>query len=170
MTDQMKELCDVNHHANTSTYSIPSSMTSSTASSHPTCNNLANGDVDVRSSRIDTRISIRQSKKYQLKWIPSQSVSSCQICLITFDLFHRRHHCRNCGHVVCSACSPHRRILTVSKRKKRVCGACFDVYLLHDAQLLGTSCSAHFPQEELERIENMDTVSAQVQVPSKFVG
>ena len=42
------------------------------------------------------------------RWQPDTEVSSCPICGTVFGFFHRKHHCRKCGRVVCAACSPHR--------------------------------------------------------------
>ncbi|EGP90843.1 uncharacterized protein MYCGRDRAFT_31161, partial [Zymoseptoria tritici IPO323] len=42
------------------------------------------------------------------EWQPDGNVVSCPVCHTIFGLFTRKHHCRKCGRVVCSACSPHR--------------------------------------------------------------
>jgi len=39
-------------------------------------------------------------------WVPDSSSSSCMVCGKSFSIFVRRHHCRNCGQLVCSACAP----------------------------------------------------------------
>ncbi|KAF2469116.1 FYVE-domain-containing protein [Lindgomyces ingoldianus] len=41
-------------------------------------------------------------------WQPDSDVTHCPVCGSQFTLFYRKHHCRRCGRVVCSACSPHR--------------------------------------------------------------
>ncbi|KAF2110986.1 FYVE zinc finger-domain-containing protein [Lophiotrema nucula] len=41
-------------------------------------------------------------------WQPDAEVTSCPVCGSQFTFFHRKHHCRKCGRVVCSGCSPHR--------------------------------------------------------------
>merc|ERR1711871_134859 len=35
-------------------------------------------------------------------WVPDKDSSTCSICKSSFNLFKRRHHCRNCGIVVCA--------------------------------------------------------------------
>ena len=42
------------------------------------------------------------------KWQPDSDVSECPICGVAFSFWHRKHHCRKCGRVVCASCSPHR--------------------------------------------------------------
>lgn len=60
-------------------------------------------------------------------WIPDGEALKCMVCQKTqFSVLQRRHHCRACGIVVCSACSTHSyRIAGVSKRPVRVCDSCF---------------------------------------------
>ena len=41
-------------------------------------------------------------------WQPDVEVSECPICGKSFSFWFRKHHCRKCGRVVCSNCSPHR--------------------------------------------------------------
>ncbi|KAL3479061.1 FYVE zinc finger-domain-containing protein [Aspergillus californicus] len=42
------------------------------------------------------------------RWQPDADVTECPICKTLFSFWYRKHHCRKCGRVVCSACSPHR--------------------------------------------------------------
>jgi hypothetical protein len=53
--------------------------------------------------------------------------SKCEICSTEFSIVKRRHHCRNCGRLVCGTCSSHREILykSKSKEKERVCDPCY---------------------------------------------
>jgi hypothetical protein len=55
-------------------------------------------------------------------WQPDNSSPKCQACLTYFSTFTRRHHCRNCGQLVCGNCSSKRYL------SKRVCDNC--LYLL----------------------------------------
>lgn len=38
------------------------------------------------------------------KWVNSSLVLSCQLCMVSFGLFNRKHHCRACGGVFCYKC------------------------------------------------------------------
>ncbi|CAJ0572432.1 unnamed protein product, partial [Mesorhabditis spiculigera] len=61
-------------------------------------------------------------------WIPDNDASKCMVCERTqFNLIQRRHHCRNCGAVVCGGCSSHSyQLSSVGKRPVRVCDRCFN--------------------------------------------
>lgn len=37
-------------------------------------------------------------------WKPNCAVSACESCGSSFNLFHRKHHCRHCGGIFCSNC------------------------------------------------------------------
>ena len=37
-------------------------------------------------------------------WVPDSEALNCMICDAKFTLVKRRHHCRGCGHVLCSVC------------------------------------------------------------------
>eukprot|EP00466_Bigelowiella_natans_P000623 jgi/Bigna1/125969/aug1.1_g677 len=59
-------------------------------------------------------------------WVKDTAGATCQLCSSKFGFINRRHHCRVCGRLVCSKCSPHRRMLpNISKsQKQRVCNEC----------------------------------------------
>ncbi|OWB54726.1 hypothetical protein B5S28_g580 [[Candida] boidinii] len=38
-------------------------------------------------------------------WQPDEDVTNCCICHSSFTFFHRKHHCRKCGRIVCGDCS-----------------------------------------------------------------
>ncbi|RLN46439.1 hypothetical protein BBJ28_00008408 [Nothophytophthora sp. Chile5] len=40
----------------------------------------------------------------QWQWVPNSDRKACAVCLRGF-YFHRKHHCRTCGEVVCSSCA-----------------------------------------------------------------
>ena len=60
-------------------------------------------------------------------WVPDSHSKECMVCGQKFTAFNRKHHCRQCGRVVCSTCSPHRVIIdgqTTDGKPERVCSGC----------------------------------------------
>merc|ERR1719401_426320 len=60
------------------------------------------------------------------KWVDDARAPACMRCHTAFNTFKRRHHCRKCGEVVCSTCSPNRMLLPEvhATREQRICTAC----------------------------------------------
>ena len=72
-------------------------------------------------------------------WVPDAVAKECMVCHTKFSTFVRKHHCRRCGRVVCSSCSPHHVSLASSDpgssshtpssgehtKLERVCKECF---------------------------------------------
>lgn len=60
-------------------------------------------------------------------WIPNKASGCCIRCSKKFSLSRRRHHCRNCGNLVCQSCSSNKRLLPELDPVKalRVCLDCF---------------------------------------------
>ncbi|XP_054153174.1 rhoGEF domain-containing protein gxcJ-like [Oppia nitens] len=95
-------------------------------------------------------------------WIPDARVTMCQLCTEEFTVTYRRHHCRCCGNVVCSACSTNKAPMPYLKnRTERVCDECFDGLRLQMERL------------EIERKHrsdasgaSLDSQSATVRTPS----
>uniref|UniRef100_A0A0V0J4S5 Pleckstrin homology domain-containing family F member 2 n=1 Tax=Schistocephalus solidus TaxID=70667 RepID=A0A0V0J4S5_SCHSO len=61
-------------------------------------------------------------------WIPNSEAMCCMVCLDTeFTVVQRRHHCRNCGRVVCGKCSQYRWVLpSQCPNQVRVCADCHE--------------------------------------------
>ena len=65
--------------------------------------------LERRPRHRPSRTSSRSSRAYTVpNWQPDSDVNECPVCGRTFSFLFRRHHCRKCGRVVCSDCSPHR--------------------------------------------------------------
>ncbi|KAM9965502.1 hypothetical protein ACTFIW_005318 [Dictyostelium discoideum] len=69
-------------------------------------------------------------------WIPDKEATKCMFCNDGFTIINRRHHCRNCGKVVCGSCSPHKRLIPHIKKNKpvRVCLFCYDYIGLNEKE------------------------------------
>ncbi|XP_053694720.1 pleckstrin homology domain-containing family F member 1 homolog isoform X1 [Sabethes cyaneus] len=61
-------------------------------------------------------------------WVPDSEANVCMHCKKTqFTMLIRRHHCRNCGAVVCGPCSSKKFLLPGQSTKPlRVCLDCYD--------------------------------------------
>uniref|UniRef100_A0A0K8U8R9 Pleckstrin y domain-containing family F member 2 n=1 Tax=Bactrocera latifrons TaxID=174628 RepID=A0A0K8U8R9_BACLA len=61
-------------------------------------------------------------------WVPDAEATHCMNCKKTqFTMIVRRHHCRNCGAVVCGPCSSKKFLLPQQSSKAvRVCTACYE--------------------------------------------
>jgi hypothetical protein len=60
-----------------------------------------------------------------IPWMLDEETNVCCVCANKFSMIARRHHCRNCGMVVCSKCSP--KIINVDsygQKPQRVCTNC----------------------------------------------
>lgn len=65
------------------------------------------------------------TKPFAATWIPDTASAVCMRCTEAFNVTQRRHHCRQCGFVVCNSCSKSRAILThISSKPVRVCRLC----------------------------------------------
>lgn len=60
-------------------------------------------------------------------WTPDSDCTQCELCAVQFTVIQRRHHCRNCGAVVCDSCSKKRFLVAHINQNKesRVCDPCY---------------------------------------------
>ncbi|XP_037938405.1 pleckstrin homology domain-containing family F member 1 homolog [Teleopsis dalmanni] len=67
-------------------------------------------------------------EKHAAVWVPDAEATVCMHCKKTqFTMIVRRHHCRNCGAVVCGPCSSKKFLLPQQSSKPlRVCTACYE--------------------------------------------
>ncbi|KAJ5078403.1 faciogenital dysplasia protein [Anaeramoeba ignava] len=60
-------------------------------------------------------------------WKQDKEVKLCMICGTKFTLTKRRHHCRNCGNIICNSCSSKKmRLPHISQTLQRVCDYCYN--------------------------------------------
>lgn len=77
---------------------------------------------------IDFQGGKKRSDQHAAVWVPDNEANVCMCCKRTqFTMIVRRHHCRNCGAVVCNPCSPKKFLLPSSTKPQRVCLDCFDL-------------------------------------------
>ncbi|XP_066297796.1 zinc finger FYVE domain-containing protein 16-like [Branchiostoma lanceolatum] len=69
-------------------------------------------------------------------WVPDEDAPNCMKCEAKFTFTKRRHHCRACGKVLCSACcSQKARLAYMDNKSARVCSTCYNI--LQRAQARG---------------------------------
>ena len=73
-------------------------------------------------------------KPKKVKAVPDSASSRCMLnkCGVKFTFLRRRHHCRQCGRLVCSKCSS--RKLAYNNNKQRVCDECWYEIRLEEEQ------------------------------------
>ncbi|KAJ1362885.1 hypothetical protein KIN20_022596 [Parelaphostrongylus tenuis] len=62
-------------------------------------------------------------------WIPDDSSTKCLMegCPTVFTFLNRRHHCRNCGWLICSDCVGKAPLSKFHFKKEIVCPECYDI-------------------------------------------
>ncbi|XP_052498804.1 RUN and FYVE domain-containing protein 1 isoform X2 [Budorcas taxicolor] len=62
-------------------------------------------------------------------WLKDDEATHCKQCEKEFSISRRKHHCRNCGHIFCNACSSNELALPSYPRPVRVCDSCHTLLL-----------------------------------------
>jgi len=60
-------------------------------------------------------------------WIPDNMTNQCMQCDQKFSLLKRRHHCRACGLLLCSACCNEKFFLHYLQAEGRICSPCHEI-------------------------------------------
>lgn len=82
--------------------------------------------IGAMASIVDYPFGIIKDSVRPAYWIPDENVTNCAVCDVEFGPKFSKHHCRDCGKVVCDKCSAEKR--TVPLRgwdyPVRVCDNC----------------------------------------------
>jgi uncharacterized membrane protein YgcG len=64
---------------------------------------------------------------YRIGWVVDDDIQYCMECYNEFNFLNRRHHCRACGNIICSNCSPYKATIPTlyEPNGSRVCVNCF---------------------------------------------
>lgn len=74
------------------------------------------------------------------EWVSDESRTNCSLCVQSFGMLKRRHHCRVCGEVVCSTCTVFKQVSDQDLAAKvRVCKACLAKSSTMDLSALGAN-------------------------------
>ena len=111
----------------------PTNSTSSSLTSTTSSNNNNKNSSNFRSSKLERFLKGRasntkniqeKSKKYGVEWQSYDAVAKCNRCEKPFTPLRRKHHCRQCGLIYCSACTSTKLKVEGSQNLKRVCRKC----------------------------------------------
>lgn len=93
----------------------------------PTSETRAEEVAYLNGKNVLKRVFLKNSR-YSVGWIMDSETSSCMSCETAFGLFVRKHHCRQCGEIVCYSCSNQRLHLPSLEEAggSRVCTRCMD--------------------------------------------
>jgi len=73
-------------------------------------------------------------KKGNPQWQNDADVKNCYLCGKEFGMFTRKHHCRNCGKIICSSCSEEYTSKRGSSYYDIVCKLCYNCVLNLDGK------------------------------------
>jgi len=79
----------------------------------------------------DLMVTMLPNSPYIPDWMNDDESKACSRCSVPFTFGKRRHHCRTCGLLVCSSCSPNRRVLDnmkVTEHESRLCSLCVMIF------------------------------------------
>lgn len=85
--------------------------------------------TDVSKSKSKDKAKDKEKSLLAVEWDSNTSSSNCILCKSIFGrITNRRHHCRNCGRLVCEPCSSRRFQLTEGGAEpQRVCDVCYEI-------------------------------------------
>jgi len=83
-----------------------------------------NKTAPVFKQRKNRTRTLTTTNSHKVEWKPDSSTTCCPSCDMAFSFFVRRHHCRQCGDVVCAKCSQARKVVFGSANLSRVCVKC----------------------------------------------
>ncbi|XP_030592199.1 pleckstrin homology domain-containing family F member 2-like [Archocentrus centrarchus] len=102
-------------------------------------------------SSLTTSSNHKPNKKFAVSWLPDHVACKCMRCLSTkFGGANRRHHCRNCGFLVCNSCSKQCIVINHIHPTKalRVCSFCYKKIKEENSRQRGDSTGRSSSEEE----------------------
>lgn len=112
--------------------------------------NISQTQADIIRGLPSTHSLLNERDWVKPIWQQNNQAEHCAVCAQNFSIFNWRHHCRECGRIVCAACSKGRRNVVTSatvkkvsdevKVAQRVCVECLeDTLLVAGKSSMGTS-------------------------------
>ncbi|KAE9042923.1 hypothetical protein PR003_g3672 [Phytophthora rubi] len=84
------------------------------------------GDLSGMQKAVQQALFAPAALAQRQEWVNDAQRTNCSLCVQSFSMLKRRHHCRVCGEVVCSACTVFKMVKGDQEvaAKVRVCKAC----------------------------------------------
>ncbi|KAF0688236.1 Aste57867_20106 [Aphanomyces stellatus] len=103
---------------------------------------LGLGFRDVKNTIVESAGDLLKWK-YIKPWGEDREASACGCCQAPFNFLRRKHHCRECGVVICGDCSKSRAVVEGLDHPARLCDACVQssIPALLDLMRAPTSCT-----------------------------
>ena len=93
--------------------------------------------------------SINENLDLRKRWMPDSQQDKCSMCLESFGLLKRKHHCRSCGTIVCGQCSQHYLVLPqIGPKAVRVCSKCYINQQLETKSMMEKSTHSTLRQQK----------------------
>ena len=91
--------------------------------------------IASKHSELEKKLSVEERRRERLanqlndrkfEWTPDQMTNECMVCSATFSFFRRKHHCRQCGQLICNNCSKWRKYDSPggAANVQRICTGC----------------------------------------------
>lgn len=82
-------------------------------------------------------------------WMSDSTTKKCFTCDRSFNAFRRKHHCRFCGLIFCSACCSRKVVLAYTRKPSRICNTCSEALakaeVVRTVSICGPDCDTPDP-------------------------
>jgi hypothetical protein len=112
---------------------------------------MSSAVTNSRNITITPRSSVPLDEK-MAEWQQDANASECYLCETPFTVITRKHHCRNCGKIICGACSSNKYKFN-GDNEERVCDLCYNCSL--DKSTTSADCNAYLTKKKL-KIQNSE--------------
>ncbi|ELP89252.1 FYVE, RhoGEF and PH domain containing protein, putative [Entamoeba invadens IP1] len=109
---------------------------------------INNAAKDERNRLLTLRNEIQTTT--ETVWVPDEEASECMRCGTPFSLFFRKHHCRNCGKVICSNCRVKSKVPKMGGKIDYVCMKCNEEINGFGDKRRSVDLSGSTPQQETD--------------------
>ncbi|KAH9128847.1 hypothetical protein AeMF1_001033 [Aphanomyces euteiches] len=90
--------------------------------------------------------------KYIKPWGEDKEATECGCCHAPFNFLRRKHHCRECGVVICGECSMSRAVVEGLAQSARLCDACVQTSVPELLEMMSSPVTCHKAVKALESL------------------